>query len=134
MSFDLATLGIDGPAIVRNASPARLYEDALRHEPGTALADSGALSARSGARTGRSPHDKRIAQHPAVAAEVWWGEINRPIAPTTQEALEERARDALAGAAKLYVVDGFAGWAPATACASASSASAPTTRCSCTTC
>ncbi len=113
MTADLHAYGIDGPAVVRNPTPARLYEDALRFEPGTAIAESGALIARSGARTGRSPRDKRISQHPDVTDEVWWGEVNRPVPPATQEALEARAQAALARAPRLYVVDGFAGWDPA---------------------
>lgn len=113
MTFDLRPHGIEGPTVLRNASPARLYEDALRCEPGTAIADSGALIARSGSRTGRSPADKRICEHDGVADEVWWGRVNRPIDPATMEALETRAQEALARAPRLYVVDGFAGWDPA---------------------
>ena len=53
--------GIHVRQVIRNPSPALLYESALRHERGTAIAASGALVAMSGARTGRSPTDKRAA-------------------------------------------------------------------------
>lgn len=112
MSFDLRSYGIDGPTVLRNATPARLYEDALRFEGGSAISDSGALIARSGSRTGRSPKDKRICRHPSVEDEVWWGSVNQPIDPATLEALEARAREVLASVPRLYVVDGFAGWDP----------------------
>jgi len=113
MTFDLQASGISGPPIIRNPTPARLYEDALRLEPGSAIADSGALIAQSGERTGRSPADKRICRETAVEDEVWWGEINRPIALATMAALEDHAHAVLAGADRLYVIDGFAGWDPA---------------------
>ena len=112
MNFDLRPHGIEGPAVLRNGTSARLYEDALRHEAGSAIADSGALIAHSGSRTGRSPGDKRVCAEPEVMDEVWWGDVNRPLDPATFEALETRAREVLSHAPRLYVVDGFAGWDP----------------------
>ena len=50
---------IDVASVIRNAPPARLYEDAISREH-AAISDSGALIIRSGAKTGRSPLDKRI--------------------------------------------------------------------------
>ena len=41
-----------------------------------AIADSGALIIRSGAKTGRSPLDKRIVDHPDSTANIWWGPVN----------------------------------------------------------
>jgi len=113
MTLDLRSHGIEGPTVLRNAGPARLYRDALIHEPGTAIADSGALIARSGERTGRTPAAKRICTEPAVVDDVWWGEINRPLSPADHRRLEDHARACLSTAKQLYVVDGFAGWDPA---------------------
>ena len=46
-------------AVHENLPPARLYEMAV-HEEGAKIVASGALATSSGAKTGRSPKDKRI--------------------------------------------------------------------------
>jgi ATP-dependent phosphoenolpyruvate carboxykinase len=66
---------------VANPSVAALYEDALVYESGSAITASGALSAYSGAKTGRSPSDKRIVKEPSSENDVWWGPVNKPISP-----------------------------------------------------
>jgi hypothetical protein len=66
-------------AQVANPSVAALYEDALVYETGSAITSSGALSAYSGSKTGRSPSDKRIVEEDGSAREVWWGPVNRPM-------------------------------------------------------
>ncbi|KAJ2705804.1 Protein kinase C-like 1, partial [Coemansia spiralis] len=63
MSAAVRTDGIDfAGKIRRNLSPPQLYEDALKHEPSTAISSAGALIAQSGAKTGRSPRDKRVVE------------------------------------------------------------------------
>jgi len=94
-------------------SPARLYEEAIRHEPGSALSDAGALIAYSGEKTGRSPKDKRVVRHPDSEANVWWGPVNFPLEEQTFDINRERAIDYLNTREKLYVVDAYAGWDPA---------------------
>ncbi|MDZ7748132.1 MAG: phosphoenolpyruvate carboxykinase (ATP) [Halofilum sp. (in: g-proteobacteria)] len=111
-SFDLGAHGIRAANVLRNAPPARLYEHALAHEPGTAIASSGALIALSGERTGRSPDDKRLVSHDAVTEEVWWGPVNVGVDTQAFERLRDHARAHLEGRGRLYVVDGFAGWDP----------------------
>ena len=66
---------------IANPSPAALYEDALVYETGSAITSSGALSAYSGAKTGRSPSDKRIVEEPSSKDNVWWGPVNKPMSP-----------------------------------------------------
>ena len=39
-----------------------------------------ARAVRSGAKTGRSPRDKRIVDHPARASDIWWGPVNIKLA------------------------------------------------------
>lgn len=56
---------------VANPSVAALYEDALVYESGTAITSSGALTAYSGAKTGRSPLDKRIVMEPSSQDNIW---------------------------------------------------------------
>lgn len=62
---------------VANPSAAALYEDALVYETGSAITASGALSAYSGAKTGRSPSDKRIVDEEGSNKEIWWGPVNK---------------------------------------------------------
>lgn len=57
---------------IPNPSVAVLYEDALVYETGTAITSSGALTAYSGKKTGRSPLDKRIVQEPSSENDIWW--------------------------------------------------------------
>ena len=59
----------------RNASPAQLYEDAIRNE-GAIISSSGALINFSGKKTGRSPKDKRIVYEETSCNNVWWGSVN----------------------------------------------------------
>lgn len=57
---------------IPNPSVATLYEDALVYEQGSAITASGALSAYSGKKTGRSPSDKRIVKEPSSENDVWY--------------------------------------------------------------
>ena len=101
--------GLAGPTIHHDPSPAILYEHALGTERDCAIADSGALIAYSGARTGRSPADKRIVDAPESRDAVWWGAVNRPLAPAAFERLREQAVAYLNTCRQVYVIDGFAG-------------------------
>ena len=56
---------------------AALYEDALVYETGSAMTSTGALTAYSGAKTGRSPSDKRVVKEPGSEKDVWWGPVNK---------------------------------------------------------
>jgi len=78
---EIAHIDYDRVAIIANASVAALYEDALVYEQGTAMTSTGALSAYSGAKTGRSPLDKRVVKEPGSDREVWWGPVNKPMSP-----------------------------------------------------
>ena len=61
---------------IPNPSVAALYEDALVYETGSAITSSGALTAYSGAKTGRSPLDKRIVKEPSSENDIWvWVQI-----------------------------------------------------------
>ena len=110
--FDLSKYRIDVPRIVRNASPAQLYEEALAFETNSAITSTGALTARSGKRTGRSPSDKRIVDNPASSADVWWGDVNIKLDQLGFLVNRERAIDYLNTRDQIYVIDGFAGWDP----------------------
>jgi phosphoenolpyruvate carboxykinase (ATP) len=111
-AFSLEEHGITVDEIRRNLAPSRLYEEAIRFDVKTRIADSGALVAYSGAKTGRSPQDKRIVRRPASEREVWWGPVNVPLEPHSFEINRERAKDYLNTRSRLYCMDGFAGWDP----------------------
>ena len=66
---------------VPNPSVAALYEDALVFETGSAITSTGALTAYSGAKTGRSPLDKRIVKEPGSENDIWWGPVNKSMTP-----------------------------------------------------
>ena len=110
--FSLEQHGIHVATVLRNASPPVLYEMALRHERGSAITSSGALVALSGAKTGRSPLDKRIVDEPNTGGDIWWGDVNIKLDRHTFHINRERAVDYLNTRPHLYCVDGFAGWDP----------------------
>jgi phosphoenolpyruvate carboxykinase (ATP) len=110
--FDLTRYGITVSDVRRNLVPATLYQEALRTEKDSVIASSGALIAYSHEKTGRSPRDKHVVEHPDSAGEVWWGPVNVPIPESTFAVNRERATDYLNTRELLYVVDAFAGWDP----------------------
>lgn len=111
--FSLNGLGLTVADVRRNLTPSQLYEEAIRREPDSRIADSGALAAYSGSKTGRSPLDKRIVKAPPSEADVWWGNVNIALDYHAFEVNRERALDYLNTRKRLYVFDGFAGWDPA---------------------
>jgi len=110
--FDLKDYGIEVSDVLRNPSPATLYEEALRSDAGSTLSNTGALIAYSGDKTGRSPRDKRVVKHPESAGDVWWGPVNIDIDDSVFCVNHERAIDYLNTRRRLYCIDGFAGWDP----------------------
>lgn len=112
-SFDLSRYGIHHARVLRNAAPPVLYEEALRFDEGSAITDTGALVIYSGAKTGRSPADKRIVEHPESAEDIWWGDVNLPLEDHTFLINRQRAVDYFNICPRLYVTDGFVGWDPA---------------------
>jgi len=103
--------GIDRPGLVRsNLSPAALYEEIVRR--GEAIvADGGAINARTGQHTGRSPADKFVVREPDSYDHIWWGPVNNPLEPGRFDALRRRMLAYLDGR-QLYVQDLFAGADP----------------------
>jgi phosphoenolpyruvate carboxykinase (ATP) len=97
--------------IYRNLAPAKLYEMALRHEK-SSVVSTGALATCSGAKTGRSPKDKRIVDLPPSNKDVWWGPVNIKLEEMSYVRNRQRAIDFLNTRDYLYVVDGYAGWDP----------------------
>ena len=111
-SFSLEYLGIDNTNVSRNLSRAKLYQEAILFDEGAAVSDMGGLMLRSGAKTGRSPKDKRVVEVAGQTDDVWWGKVNIPLDPRNYEINRERAIDYFNSVGRIYVFDGFAGWAP----------------------
>jgi len=110
--INLSQYGITVERIFRNTAPAILYEESIRNDRDAAIASSGALMINSGAKTGRSPKDKRIVEHPISAPDIWWGDVNIKLDEHTFMVNHERAVDYLNIHDRLYVFDGYAGWEP----------------------
>src|SRR3954465_12400487 len=111
-NIDLKAYDITVAEAHHNLSPSRLYEHAIRYEKDASIADNGALVAYSGAKTGRSPKDKRVVKNAGSEADVWWGNVNVPLDAGAFAINRERARDYLNTRERLYCFDGFAGWDP----------------------
>lgn len=109
--------GLKPTVVYHNLTPAELYEKALQHEPGTSITSAGALATLSGAKTGRSPRDKRVVREAESENDIWWneeknGSPNFEMDDRTFLLNRERAVDYLNMLDRLYVFDGYAGWDP----------------------
>jgi phosphoenolpyruvate carboxykinase (ATP) len=109
LGLEPRTIDVGSAEVLRNAPAAVLYERAVARE-GAAILSSGALATFSGAKTGRSPADKRIVDDPASSADVWWGTVNVPVSHHSFLAGRQQALEFLDGRPTVYLVDGYAGW------------------------
>jgi phosphoenolpyruvate carboxykinase (ATP) len=103
--------GITGARTVYwNLPPACLVEKAIERGEAVLAAD-GPLLCETGQHTGRSPNDKFLVKHPSVDADIWWGDVNRPIDPEKFDLLLADTRKHLEGK-DVFVFDGYAGADP----------------------
>jgi phosphoenolpyruvate carboxykinase (ATP) len=72
-----------------NLSVPVLYEAAIRRGEGL-VAAGGAFVARTGAFTGRTPKDKYIVEEASSRADIWWGDINKPVTEDKFESMYRR--------------------------------------------
>ncbi len=112
VDFSLEAEGITVRNVLRNPTPAVLYEAALREGRDAAIASSGALVSYSGHKTGRSPTDKRLVKDEDSAPNVWWGDVNVGVDDETYAANRQRAIDYLNTREVIYCIDAFVGWGP----------------------
>src|SRR5438034_842213 len=89
--FTLAGHALSVGEVHHNLPPSSLYEHAIRYDKGSSITENGALVAYSGAKTGRSPKDKRIVRHPETERAVWWGPVNIPCDAAAFAANRQRA-------------------------------------------
>ncbi|KAG6548770.1 hypothetical protein Mapa_009531 [Marchantia paleacea] len=100
--------------VLYNLSPAELYEQALKSEKGSYITSTGALATLSGAKTGRSPKDKRVVMEESSQDDLWWGKGSPNIEMDSETFLinRERAVDYLNSLEKVFVNDQFLNWDP----------------------
>jgi phosphoenolpyruvate carboxykinase (ATP) len=94
--------------VLRNPPVAQLVEDAVKS--GDQLAANGALVARTGKYTGRTPKDKHTVREPGCEENIWW-DNNNAMSPETFAALLKKANEAIQGK-KVYVIDTYGGADP----------------------
>ena len=131
-TFDLKDQAVSVAEVHRNLPVGALYEHAIRYEGDASIADNGALVAYSGAKTGRSPKDKRVVKHPDSEKNVWWGHVNIPCDAQTFAINRQRAPDYLNTRDRPYCFDGLP--AGTRSIGSVVLSALPTTRSSCTRC
>ncbi|CAA0823562.1 Phosphoenolpyruvate carboxykinase [Striga hermonthica] len=100
--------------VLYNLSPAELYEQAIRYEKGSFITSSGAIATLSGAKTGRSPKDKRVVRDETTEDDLWWGKGSPNIEMDEHAFMvnRERAVDYLNSLDKVFVNDQFLNWDP----------------------
>jgi len=109
--FGLETIGlVHRGRAYWNLRPPALVSEALQRTEAK-LADSGALVALTGKRTGRSPRDKFIVREPSCEAHVDWGAVNVPIEPARFDHLQRKVFEFLRER-DLFVQDLYAGAHP----------------------
>ena len=98
---------LNRPDVHFNLAAAPLVEHAIRREEGL-VAANGAIVARTGKYTGRSPKDKFVVQDALTASKVAWGAVNQPFDSAKFAALHERVLEYL-DERELFVQDLFCG-------------------------
>jgi phosphoenolpyruvate carboxykinase (ATP) len=111
LSFALTAVGLSNLGIVHwNLDVPELYEWVI--DRGEArLSRDGVIVTATGPRTGRSPQDRFIVEEPSTAAEIWWGDANRPIGKDVFQDLHMRLAAYLRGR-DVFVQDVYAGADP----------------------
>lgn len=101
---------MEGPHVHRNLSTPQLVEAAIARGEAS-LAANGAVVARTGARTGRSPRDKFTVDDESTHSTVDWGRVNQPF---PKEKFRELLDRVIAHMAErdLYVMDLHSGADP----------------------
>ncbi len=98
-------------AVHENLPPARLVEAAVRRREGM-LAGNGALVAKTGKRTGRSPKDRFVIEDDFTRDKVDWGAVNKPFSTEAFQAILDKATTYLGNLEEFYVMDAYAGADP----------------------
>ncbi|XP_073288937.1 phosphoenolpyruvate carboxykinase (ATP) 1-like [Primulina huaijiensis] len=113
-TIDVSDSALKFTHVLYNLSPGELYEQAIKYEKGSFITSSGALATLSGAKTGRSPKDKRVVRDETTEDVLWWGKgsPNMEMDEHTFMVNRERAVDYLNSLEKVFVNDQFLNWDP----------------------
>ncbi|XP_073038675.1 phosphoenolpyruvate carboxykinase (ATP) 1-like [Primulina eburnea] len=113
-SIDVSDSSLKFTHVLYNLSPGELYEQAIKYEKGSFITASGALATLSGAKTGRSPKDKRVVRDETTEDVLWWGKGSPNIEMDEHTFLvnRERAVDYLNSLEKVFINDQFLNWDP----------------------
>ena len=117
MTPSAARGALDGTGVIAprpvyaNLTAPGLVAESLRRHEGRLSAD-GAIMVNTGVHTGRSVQDKFVVDEPATTADVWWGRINKKLAPEKFAVLKSRVQAYLQGQ-ELFTQDLYAGADPA---------------------
>lgn len=99
---------LDKKSSLFQQSTTQLYKKILNNNEGE-LTELGAINAKTGKYTGRSPKDKFIVNEPSYRDDIDWGNINQPIEEDTFLKLYDKVLNYLNEKDELYVFKGYAG-------------------------
>jgi len=109
LEHDLRQIGLSGLAAVHhNYSPAQLYQRSLERGEDVQVSSDGALVARTGQHTGRSPNDKYVVRDAQTSSEIEWGKVNQPYEGEAFNTLKARIAEYLKGR-EVFVQDLYVG-------------------------
>jgi phosphoenolpyruvate carboxykinase (ATP) len=110
-SFGLEKQGLRNLAAAHwNLPVPVLLEHAVRRHEGLVVA-GGAFVVRTGAFTGRTPKDKYIVEEASSQADIWWGDMNKPVGEERFESMYRRLAAYFQGR-ELFVQDLYGGADP----------------------
>lgn len=99
---------LDKKSSLFQQSTTQLYKKILNNNEGE-LTELGAINAKTGKYTGRSPKDKFIVNEPSYRDDIDWGNINQPIEEDIFLKLYDKVLNYLNEKDELYVFKGYAG-------------------------
>ncbi|WP_053992166.1 phosphoenolpyruvate carboxykinase (ATP) [Mangrovimonas sp. TPBH4] len=102
---DLNQYGLKDVTAHWNLSPEELQRITIEKGMGTET-ENGTLCVNTGKFTGRSPKDRFLVKDNYTKDKVWWGRINKPIAPEQFDVLYDEVTNYLSGK-DVYVRDGY---------------------------
>lgn len=110
MSFDTQAIDalIHKPSSHFQLTTTELYNKILKREEAE-LTELGAINAKTGEYTGRSPKDKYIVENPQVKDDIDWGPINQPISEEKFLNLYYQVIEYLDQKEEVFVFNGYAG-------------------------
>ena len=102
---NLGKYGIRNADLNWNLSSEKLQEITISKGMGKET-ENGTLAVNTGKFTGRSPQDRFIVRDDYTEDKVWWGKVNKPLAPTDFDYLYHQVVNHLSGK-ELYVKDAY---------------------------